>query len=416
MPISTDFRDRLYPHLPAIAAHFGTPFHVYDEAGIRQTVQCLRATFSAFDFSEYFAVKALPNPHILRILYEEGRGFDCSSIPELMLARQVGATGDAIMFTSNNTTRQEFEYAAAEGGCILNLDDISLIDKVPELPDLISFRLNPGSSVGNAIIGQSEEAKFGVPKADIITAYRGAQARGVSRFGLHAMVVSNERDAAKLLLTVGELGAVAQKLRAELGIRLEFINTGGGLGIPYRPDDAPLDLAALAAGIRAVWEAAGLAETRLYMESGRFVTGPHGVLVARVINQKASYRQYVGVDASMSALMRPGLYGAYHHIDVLGKTPEENDPLVDVVGSLCENNDKFAVQRPLPPVAEGDLLVIHDTGAHGHAMGFNYNGRLRPQELLLCADGTVTRIRRAETFDDYFAALDCKADSLRVNS
>lgn len=414
MPIPADFRDRLYPHLPEITAHFGTPFHVYDEAGIRQTVQRLLATFSVFEFREYFAIKALPNPHILRILRDEGCGFDCSSIPELMLARQVGATGNAIMFTSNNTTRQEFECAAAEGGCILNLDDIRLIDKVPDLPNLISFRLNPGSPVGNAIIGRPEEAKFGVPKADIVTAYRQAQARGVSRFGLHAMVVSNERDAAKLLLTVRELGEIAQKLRAELGIQPEFINIGGGLGIPYRPDDTPLDLAALAAGIRAVWDAAGLADTRLYMESGRFVTGPHGVLVTRVINQKASYRQYIGVDASMSALMRPGLYGAYHHIDVVGKTPGENDPLVDVVGSLCENNDKFAVQRALPPVAEGDLLVIHDTGAHGHAMGFNYNGRLRPQELLLRADGTVTRIRRAETFDDYFATLSFADSTLRL--
>jgi diaminopimelate decarboxylase len=412
MPISTDFRQRLYPHLTAIAAHFGTPFHIYDEVGIRQTARHLYATFRDFDFREFYAVKALPNPHILRLLYEEGCGFDCSSVPELMLARQVGAAGETIMFTSNNTTPQEFAVAAADGGCILNLDDIHQIDKVPDFPDRISFRFNPGSDTGNTIIGKPEEAKFGVPKARIVEAYRLACARGARRFGLHAMVVSNERRVDVLLGTVSELCRVAQQLQAELGIRLEFINIGGGLGIPYRPDDTPLDLSALADGISRLWRDAGLTGVKLFMESGRYVTGPHGVLVTRVINQKASYRHYVGVDASMSALMRPGLYGAYHHIDVPGKTADDGVQVVDVVGSLCENNDKFAVQRALPPVEDGDLLVIHDTGAHGHAMGFNYNGRLRPQELLWRADGTIEKIRRAETQEDYFATLNFDRSTL----
>lgn len=414
MPISTDFRNRLYPHLAAIAAHFGTPFHIYDEQGIRQTVQHLYTTFKDFDYCEYYAVKALPNPHVLRLLYEEGCGFDCSSIPELMLARQVGATGDAIMFTSNNTTRQEFEFATGQGGCILNLDAINQIDKVPQFPDLISFRFNPGSDVGNTIIGKPKEAKFGVPRTHIVEAYRLARERGARRFGLHAMIVSNERSAAVLLAVVQNLCDLAQQLRAELGIQLEFINIGGGLGIPYRPDELPLDVQSMADGISKLWRDAKLGGTRLFMESGRYVTGPHGVLVTRVINRKESYRQYVGVDASMSALMRPGLYGAYHHIDVLGKTNDNGTQVVDVVGSLCENNDKFAVQRALPPVEEGDLLVIHDTGAHGHAMGFNYNGRLRPQELLCRTGGTVEKIRRAETLEDYFATLNFARSAMQL--
>lgn len=410
MPIPHDFRNRLYPSLREIAAHFGTPFHIYDEQGIRQTVQQLFTTFRDFDFREYYAVKALPNPHILQLLYEEGCGFDCSSMPELMLARQVGATRDAIMFTSNNTTSEEFAFAG--GGCILNLDDISLIDKVPHFPDLISFRLNPGSEIGNAIIGKPEEAKFGVPRSQIVEAYRLARLRGAKRFGLHTMSVSNERNAAVLLAILQDLCEVAQQLRSELDIQLEFINIGGGLGIPYRPEDTPLDLQALADGICTLWDKTQLTGTRLYMESGRYVTGPHGVLLTRVINQKESYRRFIGVDASMSALMRPGMYGAYHHIDVLGK--EDGTQVVDVVGSLCENNDKFAVERCLPLIEEGDLLVIQDTGAHGHAMGFNYNGRLRPQELLFRADGTIQKIRRAETPDDYFATLNFTNSSLKL--
>jgi diaminopimelate decarboxylase len=413
MPIPNDFRQRLYPNLEVIAKHFGTPFHIYDESGIRQTVRDLKAAFSEFDFHEYFAVKANPNPRILQILQEEGCGFDCSSIPELLLARQVGASDENIMFTSNNTSQVEFEVALSNGGCILNLDDISLIDKVPQMPVLICFRLNLGSDIGNAIIGKPEEAKFGVPKERYIAAYRQAKERGAKRFGIHTMVVSDERDVEKHLSSISLLIEMARRLYNELGITLEFINIGGGLGIPYHPDDMPLNLPALADGIKDLWQADFLKNTQLYTESGRYITGPHGVLVTRAINHKNSYRHYIGVDANMSALMRPGMYGAYHHIEVLGKELNDKSQVVDVVGALCENNDKFAVQRPLPTIEDGDLLVIQDTGAHGHAMGFNYNGRLRPKELLLCEDGTIDLIRRAERLDDYFATLDFEAEKHR---
>ena len=413
MPISNDFRQRLYPQLPAIAEHFGTPFHLYDEVGIRATVARLYAAFSGVaGFKEYYAVKALPNPRILALLRELGCGFDCSSIAELVLARQAGARGEEIMFTSNNTSPEEFAVAAQDGGCILNLDDLSLVAKVPQMPELVCFRYNPGAErSGNSIIGNPLEAKYGVPHAQLLDAFRAAQARGARRFGLHTMLASNERDHRYMVQTVEMLLQVAAWVQAELGIRLEFINMGGGLGIPYRPEEEAFDVEALGQQAQALLEdfrtRHGHAPA-LHMESGRYITGPHGVLVTRAINRKDSYRTYIGVDACMSALMRPGMYGAYHHIDVVGKTASAtntHDALVDVVGSLCENNDKFAVQRPLPPVADGDLLVIHDTGAHGHAMGFNYNGKLRPQELLLRPHGSVERIRRAETLQDYFATL-----------
>ncbi len=405
MPFSENYRNRLYPQLEKIADYFGTPFHIYDETGIRETVKRLYGAFNEFSFREYFATKALPNPRIMAILREEGCGFDCSSLPEIVLARQIGANNTDIMFTSNNTTAREFEVALSDAGCILNLDDISLIDKVPRLPDLISFRLNPGSDTGNAIIGKPEAAKFGVPRERIIEAYHIAKERGVSRFGLHTMVVSNERDFEAHLASVEGLCILANEIQTRLDMQIEFINIGGGLGIPYHPDETPLNLEAFANGISALWEKYALQDVKLFMESGRYITAPHGVLVTRAINRKQSYRNYIGVDASMSALMRPGMYGAYHHIDVLQRSLSALTEVVDVVGSLCENNDKFAIQRELPVISEGDLLVIQDTGAHGHAMGFNYNGRLRPQELLLCADGSVELIRRAETMDDYFATL-----------
>ncbi|MFC4623179.1 diaminopimelate decarboxylase [Comamonas nitrativorans] len=414
MPIANDLRQRLYPQLPAIAEHFGTPFHLYDETGIRATVAGLHAAFAGVaGFKEYYAVKALPNPRILALLRELGCGFDCSSIAELVLARQAGARGEEIMFTSNNTSPEEFAVAAQDGGCILNLDDISLVAKVPQMPELVCFRYNPGAErSGNSIIGTPLEAKYGVPHHQLLDAFRAAQARGARRFGLHTMLASNERDHRYMVQTVEMLLSVAAWVQTELGIRLEFLNMGGGLGIPYQPDDEAFDVAALGQQAQALLEDFRTRHDHapaLHMESGRYVTGPHGVLVTRAINRKDSYRTYIGVDACMSALMRPGMYGAYHHIDVVGKAASTADAPVDVVGSLCENNDKFAVQRPLPPVEDGDLLVIHDTGAHGHAMGFNYNGKLRPQELLLRSDGSVARIRRAETLQDYFATLDFAA-------
>ncbi len=414
--MSNAFQQRLLPNLSDIAAHFGTPFHLYDEAGIRATGQALQAAFSGVaGFREYFAVKALPNPRILSIVKEMGFGFDCSSIPELLLARQVGAGGEAIMFTSNNTSPAEFDAALSDSGCILNLDDLSLLDKLPSLPDLLCFRYNPGAQrSGNAIIGEPEEAKFGVSDAQIVEAYRRARDLGVTRFGLHTMLVSNERDYRYMVATTRMLLDLAARLTAELGIRFEFINIGGGLGIPYRPDETPLDIDALgreAAALLGGFKVQRGYAPALYMESGRYLTGAHGVLVTRAINRKQTYRTYVGVDANMSALMRPAIYGAYHHVDVLGKGAGDPHEVVDVVGALCENNDKFAVQRLLPRIEDGDLLVIHDTGAHGQAMGFNYNGRLRPQELLLRADGTVERIRRAETVADYFATLNFEPDS-----
>ncbi len=414
MPMSPDFQQRLMPHLPDIAEHFGTPFHLYDEIGIRDTARRLLQAFAGLPcFREFFAVKALPNPHILTILREAGFGFDCSSMPELVLARQVGAAGEDILFTSNNTTRAEFE--AAEG-CILNLDDLSLIPKVPHLPELVSFRYNPGARrTGNTIIGRPEEAKFGVSHDQIIAAYAAARQRGAARFGLHTMIVSNELNCEHLIQTADMLLELAETITTRLGITFEFLNLGGGLGIPYHPDDLPFDLDTFAAAVTDRFHRFAARSgylPGLYLESGRYITGPHGVLITRVINHKETYRRYIGVDASMSALMRPGMYGAYHHITIWGKTGAAQT--ADVVGSLCENNDKFAVQRPLPATEVGDLLIIHDTGAHGHAMGFNYNGRLRPQELLLRADGTVERIRRAETLADYCATLNFEPENWRL--
>lgn len=415
MPMSENFKNRLSPVLKSIADHFGTPFHIYDEAGIRQTGEKLKQVFAKIDvFREYFAVKALPNPSILKLMKDMGFGFDCSSIAELILSRSVGARVEDIMFTSNNTSRPDFLAAAAEGGCILNLDDITLVPKVPEFPKLICFRYNPGERrTGNSIIGNPVEAKYGVSHDQLIDAYKAAQNRGAKRFGLHTMLVSNERTYAYIVETTQMLLERIEWLSKELDIRFEFINIGGGLGIPYKPEDRPLDIDALGQEITELFdrfkEKNGYVP-RLYMESGRYMTGPHGVLVVKAINHKNTYRRYIGVDAGMSALMRPGIYGAYHHIDVLGKEPGKKDAVVDVVGSLCENNDKFAIQRLLPEIEEGDLLMIQDTGAHGHAMGFNYNGMLRPKELLLRTDGSVELIRRAETVDDYFATLNFEPD------
>ena len=411
MPMSDEFKFRLLPDLAAIAAHFGTPFHIYDEAGILNTGNVLKNAFAAIDgFMEYFAVKALPNPSVMEIMRTMDFGFDCSSIPELVLSRQVGARGEEIIFTSNNTTNEDFKAAFADGGCILNLDDISLIPRLPQTPELICFRYNPGPRrTGNDIIGNPVEAKYGVSHDQILEAYRKMRRNGSTRFGLHTMLASNELNYAYIVETARMLLDLVRWISVELDIRFEFINIGGGLGIPYRPGDVPLDLPAMSSEIIALFlsfEHQNGYMPKLFMESGRYMTGPHGVLVTRAINRKDIYRNYIGVDACMSALMRPGMYGAYHHIDVLGKDmaslPTEK---VDVVGSLCENIDKFAVQRELPQINAGDILIVQDTGAHGHAMGFNYNAKLRPKELLLRKNGTVELIRREETMADYFATL-----------
>ena len=419
MPMSQGFKDRLYPIADQLVEHYGSPFHIYDEVGIRETGENLKKIFSGVaGFREYYAVKALPNPEILKLMASMGFGFDCSSIGELVLSRQVGGRGEDIMFTSNNTNLEEFEVAAADGGCVLNLDDISLIDKVPDFPELICFRYNPGPRrTGNVIIGNPVEAKYGVSHDQIVDAYRLAMKRGAKRFGIHTMVASNELDYTYMVETARMMLEIVELVAGELGIKFEFINIGGGIGIPYQPDQKPVDIAAMAAEIEERFNAFRDKQgyvPRMYMESGRFMTGPHGCLVTSAINHKDIYRNYIGVDACMSALMRPALYGAYHHIDVLGKEAAPKDHVYDVVGSLCENNDKFAVQRELPRITEGDILVIHDTGAHGHAMGFQYNAKLRPQELLLCADGSVKLIRREETLDDYFATLKFAADVFQV--
>lgn len=419
MPISNDFAERLSTSLEAIADHYGTPFHLYDEKGIRETGNGLNQAFAEIEgFKEYFAVKALPNPRIMQIMRSMGFGFDCSSIAELRLSRELGAIGEEIMFTSNDTSDADFAAAEAEGGCVLNLDDISLIDKVPQMPELICFRYNPGDRrTGNSIIGNPIEAKYGVAHDQLLDAYRQAKNRGAKRFGLHTMLASNELNYSYMVETVRMLLERLEWLSSQLDIRFDFINIGGGLGIPYQPDQQPLDIKTMAQEIGELYQAFKNHNgylPKLYMESGRYMTGPHGVLVTRAINRKEIYRTYVGVDACMSALMRPGMYGAYHHIDVLGKSGEEE--VVDVAGSLCENNDKFAIQRALPKIQDGDLLYIHDTGAHGHSMGFNYNGKFRPKELLLRQDGTVELIRREETLEDLFATLRFEPDEFRPGS
>ncbi|MEW7997802.1 MAG: diaminopimelate decarboxylase [Candidatus Thiodiazotropha endolucinida] len=415
MPISAELSNRLAGSLKEIVEHFGTPFHLYDEKGIRENGEALIRAFEGVDsFREYFAVKALPNPTIMKIMQDLGFGFDCSSIAELLLSRQIGASGEQIMFTSNNTSAAEFAVAEADGGCVLNLDDISLIDKVPQMPELVCFRYNPGERrSGNSIIGNPIEAKYGVAHDQLLEAYRKAMQRGARRFGLHTMLASNELNHAYMVETARMLLDRVVSLSEKLGIHFEFINIGGGLGIPYRPQEKPLDIASMGREIADLFRSFkahhGYAP-KLILESGRYITGPYGVLITRAINRKEIYRTYVGVDACMSSLMRPGMYGAYHHISVLGKQGEQET--VDVVGSLCENNDKFAVQRPLPAIQDDDILIIHDTGAHGHAMGFNYNGKTRPKELLLRSDGSVDLIRREETIDDIFTTLSFEPDRL----
>ncbi|MFM7036222.1 MAG: diaminopimelate decarboxylase family protein [Planctomycetaceae bacterium] len=397
-----------------VAAKYPTPFYLYDEAGIRSTCRQLNSAFAWNPgFREYFAVKALPNPYIVQIAAQEGLGADCSSLPELILSERVGLTGEDLMFTSNNTLAHEYRKAI-QLGAIINLDDLSHIDYLREntgLPELLCFRYNPGSArEGNVIIGRPEEAKYGFTEQQLFEGYKLLRDAGVKRFGLHTMVASNELNGSFFTETARMLFDLALRLHAQLGIRIEFVNLGGGIGIPYRPEQQPVDLAAVGHSIRELYDSmiggTPLHPLRILMENGRMITGPHGFLVTTAVHHKNIYRNYVGVDACMSNLMRPGMYGAYHHITVLGREHEPHDQIVDVVGSLCENNDKFAIQRPLPKVQRGDLLVIHDSGAHGHAMGFQYNGKLRCAEILIQPDRSTRLIRRAETVEDYFATLD----------
>ncbi|MCX7591279.1 MAG: diaminopimelate decarboxylase [Kiritimatiellae bacterium] len=400
-----------------ILRRFPTPFHLYDEKGIRANARRLLKSFSWNPgFREYFAVKATPNPFIMKILQKEGFGYDCSSLAELVLAERVGASGEWIMFTSNDTPASEF-VKARELGAIINLDDIThlpFLERHAGLPSLLCFRYNPGPlRRGNTFLGHPEEAKYGLTKKQLFEAYRIARDKGVKRFGIHTMLASNEMRPEYFVETADMLFRIVAELSRQLSIRFEFVNIGGGIGIPYKPDQSPVDIGAVSEGIRQRYvrwiEQEGLAPLGLFMECGRFITGPYGYLVARVLHIKDTYRKFAGLDACMANLMRPAMYGAYHHITVLGKSERIGTDVYDVTGSLCENNDKFAIQRRLPTLRPGDVVVIHDTGAHGHAMGFNYNGKLRSAELLLREDGSVVQIRRAETLDDYFATLDFQA-------
>lgn len=404
--------------LEEIIRTYPTPFHIYDEQAIRENARALLAAFSwAPDFKEYFAVKATPNPYLMQILKEEGIGADCSSMAELILAEKVGIVGEDIIFSSNDTPYNEY-IRARELGAIINLDDISHIDYLEKhagLPEMLSFRYNPGPLLksGNTIIGYPEEAKYGLTKDQIFTALRICQDRGVKRFGLHTMVISNELNGDSFVETAKMMFDLAVEVYQQLSIRVEFIDLGGGIGIPYRPEQEPVDLEYVGQEVHKVYEAKivanGLHPLRLALECGRMITGPYGYLVTTVLHKKNIYKDYVGLDACMVNLMRPALYGSYHHITVVGKEDSPFDHVYDVTGSLCENNDKFAIDRSLPRVDIGDRIVIHDTGAHGHAMGFNYNGKLRSCELLLRPDSSVCMIRRAETLDDLFATLDFAA-------
>ena len=427
--------------IEATAARWPTPFHVYDAKAMRANAKRLKKAFSwNKGFREYFAVKATPNPHLMKLLQEFGFGSDCSSLVELVLAEKVGNTGEAIMFTSNDTPAEEFRKAW-ELGAIINLDDVThwdfLVDAIREpvvgaalradrgrlgetpLPErgaidftdrVMCCRYNPGPlKGGNAIIGKPEEAKYGMTREQLFECYAKMKKAGVRRFGLHTMVASNELDPDYIIDTAKMLFALVLELREKVGIEFEFVNIGGGIGIPYRPDQKAMDLEYVGRGIEKAYKesisAAGAPPLKLFMECGRCITGPYGYLVAKVLHIKNTYRLYAGLDACMSNLMRPALYGAYHEIVVPGKEGSTETSVYDVTGSLCENNDKFAIQRLLPVLSVGDYVVICDAGAHGHAMGFQYNGKLRSAELLLEEDGTVREIRRAETLADYFATL-----------
>lgn len=396
-----------------------TPFHLYDEAMIRKRARMLKAAFSWNpDFREYFAVKANPNPALLRILMDEGFGLDCSSYTELLLARAVGARGHDIMFSSNVTPEADMR-SAAELGCLINLDDIShieFLDRVAGIPETISLRFNPGDSfiIGNSIMSRPGDAKYGFTRPQLTDGIRNLQARGAGRFCLHAFLSSNttEKDYYPALARL--LFESAVDLHRECGANFVGVNLSGGIGVPYHPNDIEIDMAAVGQGVKAAFEEimvpAGLGRVAIHTELGRWLLAPAGCLVSRAIHEKHIYKDYLGLDACAADLMRPAIYGAYHHITVAGREQDANRHIWDVTGGLCENNDKFAIDRPLPEVGIGDLLVIHDTGAHGHAMGYNYNGKLRSAEVLRTEAGDFRLIRRAETPADYFATLDVLED------
>ncbi|HNX54576.1 MAG TPA: diaminopimelate decarboxylase [Prolixibacteraceae bacterium] len=396
-----------------IIEQYPTPFHIYDEKGIREYARKFIKAFSWNPgFKEFYAIKSAPNPYLMKIMRQEGFGIDCSSIAELVLAEKLGMKGDEIMFTSNDTPAYEYKKAV-DLGAIINLDDISHIEYLEKnvgLPNLVCFRYNPGAlKEGNTIIGHPEEAKYGFTREQLFEGYQMLVEKGVTRFGLHTMVASNELDAAYFVETAQILFDLIVEIKQRVGIDIEFANLGGGIGIPYKPTDLPVDLEFMSQGIQKLYkekiEGNGLKPLKIYFESGRAMTGPYGFLVSQVLHIKKTYKQYAGLDSCMANLMRPALYGSYHHITILGKEYEPQTEVYDVTGSLCENNDKFAINRKLPKVEPGDIVVIHDTGAHGHAMGFNYNGKLRSAELLLRENGEVKLIRRAETLNDYFATL-----------
>ena len=396
----------------AAAARFPTPFHLYDEAGIRERARALNRAFAwCPGFREYFAVKALPNPAVLRILREEGCGLDCSSKTELMLAEACGFSGDEIMFSANAMPREEYDLASRLGAYI-NLDDISDIDILAQhggVGETVCCRYNPGGDfrIGTAIMGNPGEAKYGFTRGQLSEGLRRLKAMGAKRFGLHAFLSSNNTDNAYYPTLAGILFAVARELREETGLEIAFINLSGGVGIPYRPEQEATDIAAVGRAVREAFERVfPEGGVTIKTELGRWMTGPVGWLVSHAVHRKDTYRCYIGLDACAVNLMRPAMYGAYHHITVCGKRDLPCDHIYDVTGCLCENNDKFAIARALPEICEGDLVIIHDTGAHGFSMGYNYNGRLRSAEILYTRDGGFRMIRRAETPADYFATLD----------
>lgn len=401
--------------LEDIASHYATPFYLYDEKGIRETARRVNKAFSwNKGFKEYFAVKATPTPGILKILHEEGCGADCSSYTELLMADAVGFKGDEIMFSSNDTPAEDFQLARKLNATI-NLDDITHIDfleRVADIPDTVCCRYNPGGhfAIANNIMDNPGDAKYGMTREQLTEAYKRLMAKGVKHFGLHAFLASNTvtNDYYPELARI--LFKVAVELKEETGASIEFINLSGGVGIAYRPGQPQNDIMEIGEGVRRAYEEvlvpAGMGNVRLYTEMGRYMLAPYGALVSRVIHQKHIYKEYIGLDACAANLMRPAIYGAYHHITVMGKENAPCDHKYDVTGGLCENNDKFAIDRMLPEINIGDLVFIHDAGAHGFAMGYNYNGKLRSAELLLKEDGSVEMIRRAETPADYFASFD----------